>query len=60
MIFEWDEEKYHTNLVKHWIRFDHAMLVWQDPFALEFLDSDSSNHEERFLKKLAIVLIVDC
>ena len=50
MIFEWDEEKYHANWLKHWIRFDQAAFVWEDPFSIEFLDNESSHLEERFLK----------
>lgn len=50
MIFEWNEEKYHSNYMKHWIRFEHATQVWKDPMALEFYDSESSAGEDRFIK----------
>lgn len=50
MIFEWDEEKSHSNLMKHWIRFEHATYVWEDPFSLEFLDTENSISEERYFK----------
>ena len=49
MIFEWDEEKAYSNYLKHWVRFEHAAEVWGDPFALEILDIDSSNLENRFI-----------
>lgn len=50
MIFEWDEEKYHSNLMKHWIRFEDAKVIWLDPFALEFFDAESSPNDERLIR----------
>jgi len=32
--FEWDEAKAKSNLRKHGVRFEDAMLVFADPFAL--------------------------
>ncbi len=32
--FEWDEAKAKTNERKHGVRFDDAMLVFADPYAL--------------------------
>jgi hypothetical protein len=32
--FEWDEAKAHSNERKHSVRFEDAMLVFADPFAL--------------------------
>jgi uncharacterized DUF497 family protein len=32
--FEWDEAKARTNQRKHGVRFEDAMLVFADPFAL--------------------------
>jgi uncharacterized DUF497 family protein len=32
--FEWDEAKARTNERKHGVRFDDAMLVFADPYAL--------------------------
>ncbi|HXY25279.1 MAG TPA: BrnT family toxin [Candidatus Acidoferrum sp.] len=32
--FEWDDAKAKTNERKHGVRFDDAMLVFADPFAL--------------------------
>jgi uncharacterized protein len=34
VLFEWDEAKARTNLRKHGVSFDDAMLVFADPFAL--------------------------
>jgi uncharacterized DUF497 family protein len=50
ILFEWDEEKYHSNLMKHWIRFEDAQVLWLDPFAIEFIDSESLSTEERFIR----------
>jgi len=32
--FEWDEAKAKSNLRKHGVRFEDAMLVFADPFAM--------------------------
>ena len=50
MIFEWDEEKYHSNLIKHWVRFENASKIWKDPFAIEILDEENSSPEQRYLR----------
>lgn len=34
VLFEWDEAKAGTNVRKHCVRFEDAMLVFADPFAL--------------------------
>jgi uncharacterized protein len=34
MRFEWDEQKNRQNLRKHDVRFETAMLVFDDPYAL--------------------------
>ena len=33
MRFEWDESKNRLNLGKHYVRFETATLVFDDPFA---------------------------
>ena len=38
MRFEWDEAKNRQNLKKHGIRFETAVLVFEDPHALSFQD----------------------
>lgn len=50
MKYEWDEEKYFINLEKHGIRFEDALLVFNDIHALEFQDNESA-------KELRIVMI---
>jgi uncharacterized protein len=32
--FEWDERKARSNALKHGVRFEDAMLVFADPYAL--------------------------
>ena len=34
VLFEWDEAKASTNVRKHGVSFEDAMLVFADPFAL--------------------------
>jgi uncharacterized DUF497 family protein len=43
MRFEWDEAKNQKNLVKHGIRFETAVLVFDDPHALT--ERDESLHD---------------
>lgn len=38
VLFEWDEAKAGTNVRKHGVRFEDAMLVFADPFALVHQD----------------------
>jgi len=48
MRFEWDDDKNRRNLVKHDVRFETAVLVFDDPYALTRRD-DSSDEEERWI-----------
>ena len=48
MIYEWDEEKYFSNYLKHWIRFEDAKEVWADPFSIENEEAEHPEHEVRF------------
>jgi uncharacterized DUF497 family protein len=62
MRFEWDENKSRQNSIKHDIRFETAVLVFDDPYALTQRD-DSSREEERWITlgavgPGAIVLVV--
>ena len=38
MRFEWNEEKNRRNWLKHKVRFDVAMRVFDDPWAVSILD----------------------
>lgn len=53
MRFEWDENKNRQNLLKHDVRFETAVLVFYDPYALTRRD-ESSHEEERWITLGAI------
>jgi uncharacterized DUF497 family protein len=48
MRFEWDEQKNRQSLRKHDVRFETAMLVFDDPYALTQRDF-ASEDEERWI-----------
>ena len=47
--FEWDAQKHTSNLAKHHIVFENAVMVFFDPFALVEHDSKHSNKEYRYI-----------
>ena len=48
--FEWDDAKADTNYRKHGVSFETATRVFNDPFAVEWIDPLSPDYdEERFL-----------
>jgi uncharacterized protein len=47
--FEWDRTKAAANHKKHGVRFEHAVLAFEDPFALVELDESEEYGEDRFL-----------
>lgn len=49
MSFEWDEPKNLRNDLKHDIRFEEAVVIWEDTSTQEFFDEDHSE-EERYIK----------
>ena len=49
MKFEWDENKNQLNSCKHGIRFEEAVYVFSDQFALSIPDDEHSEGEERWL-----------
>ena len=49
MRFEWDEEKNRQNLRKHDVRFESAILVFEDPSSVTLRDSMHGEEEERFV-----------
>ena len=53
MRFEWDEQKNRQNPRKHDVRFETAMLVFDDPYALTQRDFTSED-EERWITVGAI------
>jgi uncharacterized DUF497 family protein len=53
--FDWDEAKAVENYANHRVTFDVAKRVFQDPFAIEWMDDRYDYGEERF----AILGMVD-
>ena len=65
LVFEWDDIKATENRKKHGVTFEEAQSVFFDDQAIQFLDSEHSDKEERFLMlgfsfKLRILLVVHC
>lgn len=46
---EWNKSKASDNYVKHGVSFEVAKKVFQDPFAVEFLDDRQDYGEQRFV-----------
>ena len=58
MNFSWDENKAASNLEKHGISFDEAMLVFADPFLLMNQDRiENGKCDGRVLEKLKALLL---
>lgn len=49
MKFTWGKIKAKSNYAKHGVSFGLAKTVFQDPFAIEFLDDRLDYGEERFV-----------
>ena len=48
--YEWDSDKDQVNLQKHGISFKEAVLIFEDPNAMEFFDKEHSTlGEERYI-----------
>jgi uncharacterized protein len=47
MVFEWDDEKAQSNIIKHGVSFELAKRVWDDPLVFVGLD-DVVNGEQRW------------
>jgi uncharacterized DUF497 family protein len=47
--FDWDEDKNKANRKKHGIWFEEARSVFDDVHGRLFLDSEHSDHEDRFI-----------
>ncbi len=45
--FEWDDEKADANAKKHGVAFEQARGVFDDPFALEWIDENAGYGEIR-------------
>jgi len=44
MKFEWDKNKAAANLSKHYVSFDEAKTVFNDPLYVDFYDIDHSDN----------------
>ena len=49
MRFDWDPSKAAANLKKHRVSFEEAKTVFFDDFAVQFLDDEHSDAEQRFI-----------
>lgn len=49
MVFEWDDIKADENKRKHGVSFAEAATAFSDPNAIELLDSESADKEERWI-----------
>lgn len=49
MVFVWDDSKAESNKKKHGVSFAEAATVFSDPNAIELLDDDSADKEERWI-----------
>ena len=63
MSFEWDDAKAEVNRNKHGVGFAEAATAFQDPNALELMDEDNSDDENRWIlvglsAKSRILLVV--
>lgn len=47
--FVWDVAKARTNFLKHGVRFEDAINVFEDVFAIEFEDNRDDYGEDRFI-----------
>lgn len=47
--FEWDRAKAAANYKKHGVRFEHAVLAFEDAFAVVEFDESEDYGEDRFL-----------
>ena len=47
--FEWDDEKAASNLTKHHVAFEDAVMVFYDPHHIDRYDGREDYGEDRFL-----------
>ncbi|PCI65994.1 MAG: hypothetical protein COB26_11945 [Piscirickettsiaceae bacterium] len=61
--FEWDKNKNRTNIKKHGVSFEEACATFYDEHAIQFVDSEHSEDEDRFLllgSNLGLKTLVVC
>ncbi|WP_446009678.1 BrnT family toxin [Candidatus Electrothrix sp.] len=49
LVFEWDKQKAQSNLTKHYVSFEEAKTVFNDPLLLTYPDELHSEIEERYI-----------
>ena len=64
-IFNWDYEKYKSNIIKHGISFDEATTVFDDDDAIFISDDSHSKNEDRFAvigfsERLRLLIVCHC
>ena len=66
LIFEWDEKKAKSNLIKHGVSFEEASSAFGDDFSITIEDPLHSEKENRFIligrsifQKLLVVVHVE-
>jgi len=65
LIFEWDDKKNSSNILKHGVSFEEAQTVFFDEKAIEFDDPDHSIQVERFIllglsQSLKVLVVCHC
>ena len=63
MVFEWDDVKADNNKIKHGVSFAEAATAFDDPNAIEVLDTEIVDKEERWIlvgasAKTRVLLVV--
>jgi hypothetical protein len=63
--FEWDERKNSANKKKHGVSFEEAQSVFFDEDAIEYIDPEHSDDEDRFILvgrsyQLRILVVCHC
>ena len=62
MEFEWDENKNRTNKVKHHIRFETAIEVFDDPFELtefdQFIDGEERWKTTGLIANWSVLVVI--
>jgi hypothetical protein len=49
-VFQWDDGKAAANYAKHGVTFEAARDVFEDPFALDWIDEEQDEFEQRFAR----------
>ncbi len=63
--FEWDNKKEKANIKKHGVSFGEARMAFFDENAIQFIDPDYSEDEDRFIllgvsHKLRVLAVCHC